>query len=190
MAQVTGDVIAEAQFDRNITGWGRVVISGYLFITVVGILLIPFWLPISYWYGAEYLRRVSARLTTNALEIRIGVFFRKESTIPLNRITDVRLHDGPVMRHYGLRGLKVETAGASGQDSGSEGNLIGVIDAEEFRNAILTQRQQVIDAESGRATPAAAPVAVATSESSDAVLVEIRDILARIETHMGRDSDG
>ena len=187
MAQVTGETIAEAQFDGNIASWGRIVISGYLFITGVGILLIPFWWAVSFWYGAEYLRRVSARLTTNALEIKIGVFFRKESTIPLNRITDVRLHDGPVMRHYGLRGLKVETAGASGQDSGSEGNLIGVIDAEAFRDAVLAQRQRVIEAESGRA-PAVA--AVAASESSDTVLVEIRDILARIETKLPGGNDG
>ena len=126
------------------------IVSGFLFISVVGILIIPFWWVFSFWYGAEYLRRVSARLTEQALEIRMGVFFRKESTIPLNRITDVRLHDGPVMRHYGLRGLKVETAGSSGQDSSSEGNLIGVIDAEKFRDAVLAQRQLVIDEESGR----------------------------------------
>ena len=113
----------------------------------------------------------------------MGVFFRKESTIPLNRITDVRLHDGPVMRHYGLRGLKIETAGASGQNSSSEGNLIGVIDAEGFRNAVLSQRQRVIDAESG----ARAPVATASPSagvSSDALLSEIRDILARIESKL------
>ena len=186
MAAVTGEVIAEAQFDDKIASWARWIISGYLVITVVGILLIPFWWAVSFWYGAEYLRRVSARLTANAVEIRIGVFFRKESTIPLNRITDVRLHDGPLMRHYGLRGLKVETAGASGQNASSEGNLIGVIDAEAFRDAILAQRQLVIDAESGRA-PSAAPAAAGTS--GDAVLVEIRDILARIETRLGSSSD-
>ena len=107
MADVTGDLVAEAQFDSKIAAWARIVICGYLCISVVGILLMPFWWLVSYWYGAEYLRRVSARLTTNAVEIRIGVFFRKESTIPLNRITDARLHDGPVMRHYGLRGVKV-----------------------------------------------------------------------------------
>ena len=188
MAEITGEVIAEAEFDRNFTSWMRVVVSGFLFITVMGIVLIPFWWIASYWYGAEYLRRVSAKLTTNALEIRMGVFFRKESTIPLNRITDLRLHDGPVMRHYGLRGLKVETAGMSGQDSGSEGNLIGVIDAEGFRNAVLSQRQHVINAETGRAS---APVVAATDGSStDAVLVEIRDILARIETRLtGEDNE-
>ena len=155
-------------------------------ITVVGILLIPFWWLFSFWYGAEYLRRVSARLTTNAVEIRMGVFFRKESTIPLNRITDVRLHDGPIMRHYGLRGLKVETAGSSGQNSSSEGNLIGVVEAEAFRDAVPAQRQIVIDAESGRAEP---PTASQGQGSSDAVLMEIRDILARIETQLsGREN--
>ena len=181
MAAVTGEVVAEAQFDRKFTSWNRVVISGYLLISVVGILLIPFWLFLSSWYGQEFLRRVSARLTTNALEIKIGVFFRKESTIPLNRITDLRLHDGPVMRHYGLRGLKVETAGMSGQDSSAEGNLIGVADAEGFRNAVLAQRQRVIEAETGQA-PA---VAAAPSPAGD-TLLEIRDILARIESHLAR----
>ena len=184
MAAVTGEVIAEARFDRNIIGWGRIVISGYLFISVVGILLIPFWWAVSFWYGAEYLRRVSARLTTNALEIKIGVFFRKESTIPLNRITDLRLHDGPVMRHYGLRGLKVETAGMSGQDSGSEGNLIGVIDAEDFRNAVLAQRQRVIEAETGQG-----PAVAASPAPTGDTLVEIRDILARIESHLAREDN-
>ena len=183
MASVTGNLLAEAQFDRNIIGWARVLVSGYLFITVVGILLIPFWLVFSFWYGAEYMRRVSARLTDQAVEIKIGVFFRKESTIPLNRITDVRLHDGPLMRHYGLRGLKVETAGASGQDSGSEGNLIGVIDAESFRNAVLAQRQRVIDAETGQGRPVAVEGANAPANET---LVEIRDILARIETQLSR----
>lgn len=185
MAAVTGDVIAEAQFDRNIIGWARILISGYFFISVVGILLIPFWWMFSFWYGAEYMRRVSARLTTNALEVKKGVFFRKESTIPLNRITDLRLHDGPLMRHYGLRGLKVETAGSGGgQYASSEGDLIGVIDAEEFRNAVLEQRQRVIEAETGQG-----PAVAASPATSSETLVEIRDILARIESHMAREDN-
>ena len=186
MASVTGDVIAEAQFDRKIVAWARVVVSGVILITVVGIPLIPIWWIFSFWYGAEYMRRVSARLTTQALEIKMGVFFRKESTIPLNRITDLKLHDGPVMRHYGLRGLKVETAGTGGQNASSEGNLVGVIDAEEFRNAVLAQRQRVIDAESGRAEPT---VAQAPTSSND-TLLEIRDILARIESQLSEQDRG
>ena len=122
----------------------------------------------------EYLRRISARLTTQALEVRKGVFFRSEATIPLNRITDVRLHDGPLMRHYGLRGLKVETAGQSG-DTGSEGNIISVIDAVGFRNAVLRQRQEALGSEQGAGSRN-------TAAGAAELLTEIRDILARIES--------
>ena len=126
---------------------------------------------------------MSARLTAQALEIRVGVFFRKEATIPLNRITDVRLHDGPVMRHYGLRGLKVETAGSGGQYASSEGNLIGVIDAAAFRDAVLAQRQRVVEVEEAPRQPAAAAPAGDT-------LLEILDILVRIEARLsGQDEE-
>ena len=178
---VTGETLYEARFDPKIAGHGRVLIALWSIVTVVGIPFIPFVLLLSLWYYPEYLRRISARLTTNAVEIRKGVFFRKESTIPLNRITDVRLHDGPVMRHYGLRGLRVETAGQAGQDAGSEGDLVGVIDAAEFRDRILRQRQRVLGGEEARLAPAEA--AGSTSE----LLTEIRDILARIETQGRRD---
>ena len=102
------------------------------------------------------------------------MFNRSESTIPLNRITDLRLHDGPLMRHFKLRGLKVETAGQSGQYASSEGNLTGVVDAAEFRNAILMQRQRTLGAESEEDSPT-------TASGTTELLTEIRDILARIE---------
>ena len=108
---VTGEVLLEAQFDSKISPYYRWLVSLVLVITLVGIPSIPLWLIFSVWYGREYLRRISARLTTQAVEIRKGVFFRKEATIPLDRITDVRLHDDPLMRMNKLRGLKVETAG-------------------------------------------------------------------------------
>ena len=151
-ANVTGETLYEAGFDPKIASHGRVLLCLWSLVTVVGIPFIPFLLLLTLWYYPEYLRRISARLTTNAVEIRKGVFFRKEATIPLNRITDVRLHDGPVMRHYGLRGLRVETAGQSGQDAGSEGDLVGVIDAVEFRDRILRQRQKVLSGEESRPT--------------------------------------
>ena len=166
---------ATPQFDPNSIAYWRWFISIILFFTIVGIPLIPLWLLYSLWYGPQHLARMSARLTTQALEIRKGVFSRTEATIPLNRITDLRLHDGPLMRHFKLRGLKVETAGQSGPNSGSEGNLIGVVDAMEFRDAILLQRQKVVvGAESTAEAPKAA-------DGAAELLAEIRDILARME---------
>ncbi len=177
----TGSVIIEARFDRRIISYIRLVVCGVLLITVVGIPLIPFWLVFTLWYGPEYYRRTSARLTTRAVETRKGVFFRKEATIPLNRITDVRLHDGPVMRYYGLRGLRVETAGQSGESAGSEGDLIGVIDAVEFRDAVLRQREGTLEPEQ---PSTASPV---SADDTNAILTQIRDILTRIEAQGSRD---
>ena len=70
---VTGDTILEAQFDPKIMSYTRAIVSMFLFVTVVGILIIPFWLLFSRWYCPEYLRRASARLTTQAVEVRKGV---------------------------------------------------------------------------------------------------------------------
>ena len=170
-------VIREAEFDQRYTGYIRILGCLWLIITVAGILLIPFWLVFSLWFAPESLRRLSARVTANSVEIKKGVYFRKEITIPLNRITDVRLHDGPLMRFYGIRGIRVETAGQSGQYSGTEGDLVGVVDPVAFRDAVLRQREIMV--EGGQAT-APTPTAGAPSDSAS-VMEEIRDILARIE---------
>ena len=176
---VTGETLIEAEFDPKVKKYTTGVIIFFMIITVVGIPLIPFGLLFSLWYAPESLRRMSARLTTHAIQINKGVFFRKEATIPLNRVTDVRLHDDPWMRFCGVRGLRVETAGASGSDSGSEGDLIGVVDAVAFRDAILRQRQLVLEG-GVETTPTAAALA-ATPTVANELLAEIRDILARIE---------
>ena len=175
---VTGQILAQAEFDRRIIGYGRCLVTIWLIISVVGILLVPLWWFFSLWYGPEYMRRLSARLTTNAVEVRKGVFTRSEATIPLNRITDVRLHDGPLMRFYKLRGLKVETAGQSRTPGSSESDLTGVVDAVQFRDAILRQRQQVLDPETP--TPSS-PSRLAATTDVTGLLTEVRDILARME---------
>lgn len=180
---VTGEVLLTAEFDGKIGSHGRVLVTLILIMTVAGIVLIPFWLLFSLWYYPQWMMRLSARLTTQAVEIRKGVFFRKEATIPLNRITDVRLHDGPLMRYYGLRGVAIETAGQAGTSASSEGNLIGMIDADKFRDAVLLQRQKVLGGEDVGEARAAA------TSGSDEILAEIRDILARIE-QQGRPGRG
>ncbi|MCY3959409.1 MAG: PH domain-containing protein [Chloroflexi bacterium] len=174
---VTGKTLLDAQFDRSAIAYWRVLVSLLMIITVVGIPFIPFWLIYSLWFGPKYFESLSARLTTQALELRKGVFTRSESTVPLNRITDLKLHQGPLMRRFGLHGLKVETAGQSGPHASSEGNLLGVVDAAAFRNAILRQRQVALGAQPAEDTSRTS----ATAGDATQLLTEIRDILARIE---------
>ena len=182
MVTATGVVIAEAQFHRNYCVWKMLSNSIGLLLTFFGAPLIPFWVLFSLWYLPEYRRRWSVTLTANALEVKTGVFFRQESTIPLNRVTDLRLHHGPVMRFFGLRGMKVETAGSAATGNpNTELDILAVADPDIFRNAVLAQRQRSMQAGPGQ-TPA---VAAAPAPGSN-TLVEIRDILARIESHLAR----
>lgn len=177
MASPTGRTLLEGEFDPRVQRYVRWLVSLILMITVVGIPLIPFWLLFSLNYAPRALDRLSATLTERALEVESGVYFRKESTIPLDRITDIRLHDDPLMRWCGLRGLRVETAGQAGSSASAEGNLVGIVDAEAFRNAILTQREALAAAPAGGAVaPVAAPVGDA------ALLTEIRDLLQSIDS--------
>lgn len=168
---MAGETLREAQFEGTVGGYLRWVVSGFMAITAVGIPFIPFWLLFSLWYVPAYLQRLSARLTPDALEVTKGVFFRSEATIPLNRITDVRLYDGPLMRAHKLRGMKVETAGQSSETS-SEGKLIGVVGVMEFRNAVLQQRQQAVAGEQPK--PAAAPPSPQAADDATKLLSEIR----------------
>ena len=174
MTSSRDEVLLAAEFDRRVMGYGRLAVSLLLFITLVGVPLIPFWLIWSVSYLPRAYDRFSARLTPTSLELTRGVYFRSDSTIPLDRITDVRLHDDPLMRLSGIQGLKVETAGHSGA-TGAEGNLIGVVDAPAFRDAILRQRE--ILQEAGSPAPTAA-----AGESDSDLLVEIRDLLKSIDS--------
>ena len=169
-------VLLEAEFDRRVIKYGRLAVSLLLVVTVAGIPLIPFWLIWSLSYLPRAYDRFSARLTPSSLEVTRGVYFRSDSTIPLDRITDVRLHDDPLMRMYGLQGLKVETAGQSGTTS-AEGNLVGVVDAAAFRDAVLRQRE--ILQEGGSTASVAAP---SSQSSGNELLVEIRDLLQSIDS--------
>lgn len=175
MTSSRDEILLEAEFDRRVMGYGRLAVSLLLIVTVAGIPLIPFWLIWSVSYLPRAYDRFRARLTPTSLELTRGVYFRSDSTIPLDRITDVRLHDDPLMRFSGIQGLKVETAGQSGA-TGSEGNLIGVVDAAAFRDAVLRQRE--ILQEGAAPTAAASPAASSDNE----LLVEIRDLLKSIES--------
>ena len=180
MASPTGAAVREAEFDPRVMGYVRALVSLIMLITVVGIPFIPFWLLFSISYAPKAFDRLSARLPTRALEVRMGVYFRKESTIPLDRITDIRLHDDPLMRMYGLRGIRVETAGQAGSSASAEGNLIGIIDAVEFRDAILRERDKITE------TPTAAPPPSSGAGGDQSLLVEIRDLLQSIDAKAGR----
>mgnify|MGYP003571200968 CR=1 FL=1 len=157
--------------------------------TVVLIPVIPVVLLITILFIDKYLDRLSCELTTRTLEVRKGLFNRVESTVPLEKITDVQFYQGPIMRMIGVEGFRVETAGQSaGAAGGFLVNMIGIEDTRGFRQAILTQRDKLAagDDASVRSTEPVAPGAGASDQL--ATLRAISDTLLRIEQKLDQSS--
>lgn len=102
-------------------------------VGLVALLLFP-------WYRNSYLPRFLAStrytLTDETLMIRRGVFWKQESCIPLWKITDIVVRQGPLATMLGLKLVHVQTSG-QGATSMAEGQLLGLADPDGTRAAIL-----------------------------------------------------
>ncbi len=174
-------VIWEAEFNRKVRVYWLLSGTLILALTIVGIPLVPIWLAAGLFVTERYLRRMGCTLTDKSLHVRKGYFIRVEKSIPLDKITDVGLVQGPIMRYLDLETLSVETAGQSAQ--GALVKLIGIQNTRDFRDAVLRQRDEVVAAfaEGGAPAPEGGPVPVLPSSE---ILVDIRDAVQRIEKHL------
>lgn len=168
-------VLLEARFDTKLPKYWMFSTLFVLLISFIGIPFIPIWLIVGWGIHHKQYERLSCTLTERSLNIKRGLLFRAEKNIPLDKIQDVAMKEGPLLRKLGLASLSIETAGQSAPQGGSDAALVGIIDSPSFRDAILDQRDLIVS--SGFSTPKAAE----TTESDAAVLVEIRDSLQRIE---------
>ena len=166
-----------AEFHPMVRWYLMLYVLFFLFTSIVGWLVIPFWLlGVGQWWSAHYYRRLECRLHERSLFFRRGVIIRSDTSIPLDRITDLTVKEGPLLRAMGLSRIRVETPGTSGQGGGAGGiTLIGIVEMPAFRDRVLAQRERLREEESGGATGGSA--ATRTTE----LLEEIRDSLRRIE---------
>ena len=178
-------VILEAQFDPAVKTYWLVTVALLMLVTVIGIPLLPFWfLGWGAWYCRESFARLECVLTNRSLIVRKGIFFRVEKTIPLDKVQDLALRQGPLMRAFGVRSLRIETAGQSTPQGAAEADLQGVLDAQAFRDTVRKQR----DLNTETAAPTQPHVAEAQPSllSERALLEEIRDSLLRIEQQLDK----
>lgn len=173
------NIILKAEFNPKVCYYW--LLSGALVfvITIVGIPLLLLWFPLGFAVTKRYLDRMECVLTDKALKVRKGIFVRIEKTIPLEKITDMGMVQGPIMRSFELHTLTVETAGQSGV--GSLVSLTGIVKAPEFREAVLNQRERQGSNQS-QATRLQSVGEPESSSDGTSLLVEIRDSLSRIES--------
>lgn len=136
--------IIEGNFDPRLKTYTMVGTSLVLVVTVVGIVLLPFWFIFGKRYVNRYFDNLFCELTTRALHFKKGIWFQTERTVPLDKIQDLTFKEGPFLRYFGLSYLMVETAGHSAQGV-SDMSLTGIIDARKFREMVLDQRDLITD---------------------------------------------
>ena len=176
------EVLWEAEFNPRVRTYWLLHGAMILTVTVVGIPLLPIWFLVGHYFTSRYLSHMRCRLTPKTLEVAKGMFVRVEKTVPLDKITDVGLVHGPIMRYFDLQALSVETAGQS--SAGALVKLTGIENTAGFRAAVLAQRDKVVKSMEG--APVAAPALAPGEPTLNAqVLVEIRDTLQRMESKMG-----
>ncbi|MDP7303261.1 MAG: PH domain-containing protein [Pirellulaceae bacterium] len=132
-------IILRAEFSEKVKTYWLMSTVVACVMSILGILALPILIPIIMVVGDRRLRAMECNLTDRSLQVKRGVWFRFEKTIPLDKITDLALAQGPVMRHLGLQALSVETAGSS--QPGALVSLVGIVDAEAFRDAVLKQKE-------------------------------------------------
>ena len=136
-------IIIKAEFNTIVRTYIMLYVFGFLVITIIGIPLAIIWLcGVGQWYSQHYYDKLYCVLTEKHLRLRMGILFTIDKTIPLENIQDLTFYEGPVLKHYNLAMLKVETAGQADK-SGNHMKLVGVVDAHIFRATVLDQREKV-----------------------------------------------
>ena len=133
---------------------------------LAGVLFTLYWIPL-------YYRSISYRLTVTEITWQRGVWFRQTGIVPYNRITNVDIAQGPLMRFFSFSALRVQTAGYSAQ-ARAEIVLNGIEDPKDLQEKIMgfVRRGGPVAVEGEPEAPPAA---------ADAVVEELRAIRRLLE---------
>lgn len=133
--------LASAVFDKNVKFYWLVLFVLISFATIMFIPLIPLVIIVVLFVSQRILDAMSAELMARKLVVKRGIVFKVEKSIPLEKITDVGMTQGPLMRLFGIYRLDFETAGQSGP--GALVSMLGIVNPSEFRDKILKQKDDL-----------------------------------------------
>ncbi len=130
-----------------------------------------------------YYDTMAYELHEDELRWRRGVWFRTTGIVPYNRITNLDLRQGPVMRWLKISTISVQTAGYSGQ-AVPEIRIEAIEHAEELREILRSAVRKSGQSHDGTGTGPVARVPdepVATTGTSILILDELKKIRALLE---------
>jgi len=137
---------------------------------VVLVILFAIWTKLYYesmWY----------ELHEDEMRWKRGVIFRRTGIVPYNRITNLDIRQGPVMRRLDISTISIQTAGYSGQAQAAEIRIEAIVHAEELRELIRSMVRTSVGGD-GTGTGGRAPL-MKTSEIQ--MLDELKAIRALLE---------
>ena len=152
-------------------------------IVVVSLLVPLFFSIVFLWYWInQYYASISYALTDHEIVVHRGVWWKKKSFVPYNRITNINIVQGPISRRFQLGTVLIQTAGFSGGTSSAgglkpaEAIILGVKNFEEIKDKIMNSVR--------RARPVAVEAqaeAVATEDVNRQILAELKKISKALE---------
>jgi putative membrane protein len=166
-----------ATFNKRITDYIFWYVAFILLITIIGIPLLIVWLfGLGQYYSKRYYDHLECNLTDRHIQFRKGVMFKVEKTIPLENIQDLTFIQNPLLNVFGLRILKIETAGNS-NPQGSDMQLIGIDNMEHFKDTVMSQRD-ALRMQSREPIAIGSAASIGNAEVVE-LLREIRDLLKK-----------
>jgi len=152
--------ILASEPDWLITG---LILTGLLILIVIFVAWVRLYYQ-SMWY----------ELRDDEMSWKRGVWFRRTGIVPYNRITNLDVIQGPVMRRVGISTLSIQTAGYSGQ-AVPEIRIEGIEHADDLRELIrsLVRQSGMHNDGTGGTFPTGAP----TDQKIIEELVKIRTLL-------------
>lgn len=174
-------VLLRAEFDPRLETYFMLQALALLLFTVVGVALIPFWFLFARGLHRRQYEALGCELTRRSLVVRRGCIFKVQQHIPLDKITDLAVYEGPLLRALGLCSIRIETAGGGQAAATGQALLPGLMDLDNFRERVLAQRDMIVlGTEAGSQVPDDGVRRVVSSADGD-VLRELRDSVLRIE---------
>jgi len=143
-------------------------------IAVIAILLLAFFVI----WARLYYESMWYELREDEMSWRRGVWFRTTGIVPYNRITNLDLRQGPVMRWLGISTLSIQTAGYSGQAI-PEIKIEGIEHAEELREFVRSMVRGCTTHSDGTGGTTPPPSPKTTDQQILTELVRIRTFLEK-----------
>lgn len=141
--------------------------------TLAIIAFVAYWIPL-------YYESIVYRLTVTEITWQRGVWFRQTGIVPYNRITNVDIIQGPLMRFFSFSAVRVQTAGYSAQAQ-AEIILNGIEDPKDLQEKIMNFVRRT-----GPVAVGGGPEEVPVPPAADAIVEELRAIRRLLESREER----